>query len=363
MTHYEKRLEKDIVSIREHVDALAEAVVDGMTNAIRALMTGDEKLASDVILADGPINRAMREIDAMCHSFIAVHLPSGKHLRLTSSIIRINITLERIGDYAVTIAREFMQLSGTPDGAVANGIEKMSTQAMDILSQALDAFKRDDAERARQTMKLSQKTVALFDDVLAELVKEQDKRNITDMFALFVVFHHLVRVSDQSKNICEDTVFAVTGEIKAKKIYKVLFVDEDNSCLSQMARAIGNKSHSYGGIFSSAGRNPATDLHPGLADFMDQHGVDMEAIKPQSITDVRGQLDDYHVIVSLKGSARSYIDKIPFHTTLLDWNIGEAPGDEIDDICSQRFEDVYRDLAVRIQDLMLLLRGEEATES
>ena len=70
---------------------------------------------------------------------------------------------------------------------------------MGILSQALHSFKRDDAELAKQTMKLTHQTIPQFNDVLDALVEEQSKREITDLFALFVVFHHFVRVSDLSK--------------------------------------------------------------------------------------------------------------------------------------------------------------------
>ena len=357
MSHYEERLENDIGNIRKQIDKLAASVVSGMENAIKALLTGDEALASDVVLADGPVNRKMREIDAMCHSFMAVHLPSGSHLRQVSSIIRINITLERIGDYAVTIARELVQLSSKPDGEIARHIEEMSASVLAILADAMSAFQNDDAQAARETMKKCNTTVSSFDQILSALTKEQDKRQVTDLFALFVVFHHLVRVSDQAKNLCEDTVFAVTGETKAKKVYKVLFVDEDNSCLSKMAQAIASKSHSHGGSFSSAGRNPAASLHADLKAFLNNRGVDLQDNRAGSIADLADSPDDYHVEVSLQGEARSYLDHVPFHTTLLGWDVGEIPAEGDSE---QRLDEIYKSLAIRIRDLMLLLRGEES---
>lgn len=93
--HYEQRLERDLTSIRGNVIRLADKVIEALNNSVHALVTGNEQLASDVILHDGDINRSMRTIDAQCHAFIAVHLPSAGHLRLISSVIRINITLER----------------------------------------------------------------------------------------------------------------------------------------------------------------------------------------------------------------------------------------------------------------------------
>ncbi|MCU7959033.1 MAG: hypothetical protein KZQ58_03345 [gamma proteobacterium symbiont of Bathyaustriella thionipta] len=359
MAHYEERLERDLKHLRAGVDALASSVVDAVKDSVHALLSGNEKLAGSVILADGPINRSMRALDAECHAFIAVHLPSAGHLRLVSAIIRINILLERIGDYAVTISRELLQLGKRPQGAIADGIQALTDESVRVLEQAIEAFKQNDEAAAKQTMKLAKQVRFSMQTVMDELVREQDEHHITDLFALFVVVHHLVRVADQSKNLCEDTVFAISGETKAKKIYRVLFLDEDNSCLSQMAQAIARKSYSYGGQFFSAGRAPAAALHPHLEGFLEQHGIDLLGMSPRALDAISDDIQDFHVVISLQGHARSYLSHLPFHTTLLDWDIGGLPAEQDDEQSRQRFEEIYRDLALNIQNLMLLLRGEE----
>ena len=57
----------------------------------------DNELAYLTVLGDNPINRNSRKLDSLCHAFIARHLPSAGHLRLMSSIVRVNVALERIG--------------------------------------------------------------------------------------------------------------------------------------------------------------------------------------------------------------------------------------------------------------------------
>ena len=115
MSHYERRLEKDLKQIRKGVRNLAKQVGTALKNAIDALLSGDEDKAYSTVLGDTRINRVSREIDRLCHAFIARHLPSAGHLRLISSVLRSNIALERIGDYAVNISRESRQLSHPPD--------------------------------------------------------------------------------------------------------------------------------------------------------------------------------------------------------------------------------------------------------
>ena len=124
MSHLEARLEHDINKIRAQMAEQSQEVIRAVKDAVHALQTGNKPLAYDTILRDHPINRQMREIDRICHRFIAVHLPSAGHLRLLSAVIRVNIELERIGDYAVTIAREGVQMSAPPSGVMARELER-----------------------------------------------------------------------------------------------------------------------------------------------------------------------------------------------------------------------------------------------
>ena len=252
MSHLEERLENDLNEIRGRVEKQAERVETAVANAIHALQTGNKKLAYATILNDLPINRTMREIDTICHKFIAVHLPSGSHLRLLSSVIRVNVELERIGDYAVTIARESAQLSKPPEGTMARELDRMASETMLMLRQSIRAFSDLNAEMGRSTKLLADQMESNLDSIYTEMMTNQDRGKVKDVLAVFVVFTQLKRVADQAKNLCEDAIFAVTGEQKAPKVYKILFLDEDNS-KSRMAEAIARRNYPESGEYTSAG--------------------------------------------------------------------------------------------------------------
>ena len=110
MSHFEERLEADLAGIRDWVWQLGGDVEQALRNAKQALLLHDEDLAYNTVLSDNPINRKSRACDRMCHAFIARHLPGAGHLREIAATIRVNVALERIGDYAVTISREAVQL-------------------------------------------------------------------------------------------------------------------------------------------------------------------------------------------------------------------------------------------------------------
>jgi phosphate transport system protein len=358
MSHLEARLERDLKHMRHAVYAQAKLVQEAIAKAVHALLTGNRKLAYTTVLNDHPINRRMREIDRLCHRFIAVHLPSAGHLRLISSTIRTNIALERIGDYAVTIARESVVLSAPPSGAVRDMLELVAGEAKMILEQACTTFDEGNAAAAKAIITQADKLEQSLEPFYKRLLADASCKQVRDQMVLFIVFTQLKRVADQAKNICEDCIFTVTGDTKPPKLYHILFLDETNSLLSPMAQAIARMNFPHSGCYSSAGKTPADTVSRGLIAFLQGRGVTLEDTATRAVDDITyDELVNQQIIVSLNNPVIEYLEEVPFHSTALEWDIGEAPQE--DD--TQAIEFLYRELAVKISDLMTLLRGEEAS--
>jgi len=229
-----------------------------------------------------------------------------------------------------------------------------------MLSQAIDAFNAVNAEQAKATMGMADQVERTFDTVFSDLVEQGDATELKDLFGYLVSFNMLERVSDQAKNICEETVFAVTGQPKVAKVYRILFLDENNSALSQMAEAIARKNYPQSGAYSSAGQQAADSLDSHLVSFLEERGVSLGDARPKALDLAPAELADCHVVVSLEGPVKSYIEAIPFHTTALEWDVGAAPKGLEGEEARQRYEALYREIALQLQDLMTILRGEEA---
>jgi phosphate transport system protein len=362
MTHYEERLERDLAAIRERIVTVASAVEDALRDSVAALLGHDRSLAADVVVGDLAINRAIREIDRKCHAFIVRHLPSAGHLRFVSSVLRLNVEIERVGDYAVAICREALQLTAAPPEGVGRDIELIADETRYMLHQALKSFHEADPELARNAKAMSSQVEATFEKVFADLIDEGEKgsRPIRDLFALLVIFNRLGRVSDQAKNICEETLFAASGEIKAPKVYRVLFIDEKNSCQSQMAEAIARKAFPESGRYESAGWDPATALEDRFVQFMDRQGHSLGGAAPTALSAVQKDLHDYHAIVSLEGSIKSHLSEIPFQTIPLEWEVGVVSDGLDDQRTEELYREIYRQVAARVETLMVALRGEDA---
>lgn len=362
MSHYEQRLEDDISAIRDRVKAVAGEIELGLKNAVHATLTLDRPLANRVVLGDKPINREIRAIDKMCHGFVARHLPSAGHLRLVSSVLRLNVELERIGDYAVAIAREAIQLSAKPGESVGGDIQLIADQALRMFRQAMESFNDGNTELARGTKGMASHVESTYQKIFSDLVREGEKgtRPIKDLFALLVIFNRLGRVSDQAKNICEDTIFAVAGETKGEKIYRILFLDRRNDAISQLATAYARKAYPESGKYTSAGWDPADRLLPTLEVFLQANGLDGEDLAPRGFEYTTEELADFHVIVAMDQDVAAQIEQIPFHTVLLEWNIPPVPADLDADRATAWLDETSQELKDKLQELMGLLRGEDA---
>lgn len=78
-----------------------------------------------------------------------VHRPASAERRPSAAALldhRANIELERIGDYAVTIAREALQLSEPPRGLMAHVLERVGGETQLMLHQAIRALNELNAE-------------------------------------------------------------------------------------------------------------------------------------------------------------------------------------------------------------------------
>ncbi len=360
MSHYEERLEADLNKIRGRLKAIGAQVEAANKTAVHALLTGDRALAYETIVNDHPINREIRFIDQACHAFVARHLPSAGHLRFVSSALRLGVGLERIGDYASTICREAVQLSAVPSPALARDIDLIADQSRGVLRQAMRAWNEGSADLARGTIGMVSQASAASSKVFKDLLLMGEEREIplSDLFALLVVFNRFSRVIAQAKNICEETLFAVAGETKAPKVYRILFLDEKNDCASLLAEAYGRKAFSESTACHSAGWAPAESIEPRAQVFMEQRGLDTANLEPE--LPIYEDLADYHVIVSFGGDVRPHLPEVPFHTVVLEWDVGPT----LDGMDQQRaeglLEEMYKEIASRLLGLMETLRGKDA---
>lgn len=209
--HFERELQK----LQADMLVLGSMVEKAILDAVTILQRHDLEAARQLIADDRLINEKRLSIEDNCLALIAMQQPMASDLRALASVLEIATELERIGDYGKGIARITLMLGNEPLNFSLLDIEAMGRKACDLLRRALDAFNRRDVETARALPAEDDDVDALYVRTQSQLIAAimADPRTIDRAMRLLWVAHNLERAADRVTNICERTVFTITGRM------------------------------------------------------------------------------------------------------------------------------------------------------
>jgi phosphate transport system protein len=182
--------------------------------SVEALLERDAEKARRVIENDRTIDNMEMEVEEQCINLLALQQPMARDLRMLTSALKIANDLERVGDHAVNIAQSAERLAQARAIAPEPEIVEMARLSREMLSDALEAFIRGDAQGGRDVCLRDDKVDALHRSVFRILLTHmmEDPHTISTGMELFLVSRNLERVADLATNIGEDVVFLVEGK-------------------------------------------------------------------------------------------------------------------------------------------------------
>jgi phosphate transport system protein len=207
---------KKLREIQDDILAIGSMVGKAIIRSVDALKNRDLELAHQIIADDQKINNKRFEIEEKCIELIATQQPMASDLRIIIAILNITTEIERIGDYAVGIARITIMIGDEPPLKPLIDIPRMAEQTVDMLQRSLNAFLNRDAKSAKKIISEDDLVDHLYDQVFRELLTfmAEDPKTITRATRLMWVAHNLERAADRVTNICERVVFIVTGKME-----------------------------------------------------------------------------------------------------------------------------------------------------
>lgn len=358
--HLEASLQEDLEEIRGKIAEMGRMVEAAVRASIRAVLQRDRQVAYGVILRDSFIDDAEKQIDRLCLRFIVRHQPAAGLLRFVYASIRINLELERVGDYAEAIAREALRLSQIEAPLPLDRLQQIADLAEPMLRDAVRSFVDQDPELASRTIEGDEAVDLLRDKLTSDVTREfrEGKMPFEALYPLIMVIRRLERVSDQARNISMETLYMSTGEIvkhRSAAVLHVLFVDERSSCRSLMAEFIGTSLGQPDFVFASAGLDPLP-VEPATAMFMASKGFDVSRAVPRAVTDVEN-LESQDVIILLAPEAKRAFPRRPRKAVLLQWPIEDpsrATGSEAE--VRAAYEKAFAFIGDHIRELVSAIR-------
>jgi phosphate transport system protein len=322
-TILEDRLRKGIELIRSKVIEMGTRAEQATAASLRALVERDRRLAYAIILRDSEIDDLEKELDRLCLEFLVRQQPAAGHLRSVYAAIKINTELERIGDYAESVARQALFLDPAEKTPCAERFIEIGELARKMLHDAIEAFVNRDPDLARATTELERQVDAIRTQIRLDLLQQhrEGKLEVEKVVPLLITGARFERVADQSVNICEEVLYMCTGEFfkhKGKEAFRVLFLSKGNSMRSQMAEGIANSLGLDSFVFSSAGITPRL-VDQRTVEFMAEKGIDISHQTSKSIEQIPN-LEHYQVIILLSREAEEAARPLPAKPIRLQWH-------------------------------------------
>jgi phosphate transport system protein len=210
-----KSLDHELQLIRDELLLLSSMVETALIGSVTVLRDHDMEGSRIVYDNDAQINTKRIELEGQIIVTIATEAPVTTDLRFLASAMSICTELERIGDYAKTIARINLISEGISIPRLLTITYDMGVKAADMLHIAMTAFIQSNSPLAVRIMADDDVVDGMYRHVYAELMNFviRDVENADRANYLFWVAHNLERAADRVTNICERTVYVETGEL------------------------------------------------------------------------------------------------------------------------------------------------------
>ena len=192
-----------VKDLRDHVLKMASLVEASLSGSLNL-----DKSMEDIFELERKINEFHMLIDDSCFKYIALKSPTAKDLRTAIAIMKINADLERMGDQALKIKRQYQSI-----GREILQIKNMALEVNIMVKNALDSFVRSNIKLATDVIEYDQEINALNRDIVRNHVNQikNHEMGFDEGYAIIKISKNLERIGDHAKNIAEDVIFLESG--------------------------------------------------------------------------------------------------------------------------------------------------------
>ena len=208
---------EELAQLEASLQEEGELVLRALRSSLNALARGDEELADEVISFDDQVDARYMQIEEGVQSLLARQTPVAADLRLVLAVLRVNLHLERMADYCVTVAKltKLMGNLNVTDDAISRSIEDMGQRAEQMIRVALDAFATRDAKKAETLVDLDELIDRANRNATEDVLSLGDSPEEREYgLRMLVVSRCVERIGDHAVDIGEQVVYLVTGEFR-----------------------------------------------------------------------------------------------------------------------------------------------------
>lgn len=227
-----KFVENELHSIRKEINDMWTLVYEQLDNAYKSVLETNVELAEQVAAREKRVNAFELKIDSDVEDFIALYNPVAVDLRFALAMLKINNNLERIGDYADSIARFVIRAQFRPeDHELFEQLQlrQMYETALKMLKTTLESLENQDIVQAKSVLEIDETLDNINDQAIDVLVNyaTAHPESIRLCIELAGIFRKLERTGDHINNLAEETVFYIDAEVLKHRRNKAADLTEE----------------------------------------------------------------------------------------------------------------------------------------
>ncbi len=214
MVHSGMRVfEVELQEVTDTALRMLSLVREEAREARAALLEGDTEAALRCAAGDEQVDALQRELENRCLTLIARHQPAASDLRFLGAVLFSLADIERIGDYAVHVARAGTELAREPRLKKYLDMARILAVLDEMLEGTMHALADGDVDAAYAARAMDEEIDELYDQIQRELLTYMmaDPRTINRAATLLMVARYLERCGDHIENVNEHIVFWLTG--------------------------------------------------------------------------------------------------------------------------------------------------------
>ncbi|KGN95583.1 PhoU family transcriptional regulator [Porphyromonas sp. COT-108 OH2963] len=213
-----KHTEQEMLALKEEVRQMWRLTLSQLEKAKAAFLNSNIETALEVMSREKRLDAFDLKIDSDCENYIALYSPVAIDLRLVLSLIKISNTLERIGDFAVGIAKHVIDNDCSDvDPKILDElqVEQMFDILIGMLSDSYVILESENTKVSGKILAQDEAVDAIYHNALESLAEEIRKRPDFARCALklFLLVRKMERIGDHCSNIVEELVFYVDAKV------------------------------------------------------------------------------------------------------------------------------------------------------
>jgi phosphate transport system protein len=210
----EKRiLESELEDLQFDILRMSSMVEKAVYESTKSLLDDQVNLANQVIADDDSIDTLNIEVQDKCLRLLALRQPLAVDLRAIQTDLQIATDLERMGDYAESIARSALRLHERRTITKLTYLPQMSEMVREMVHDIITAYILGDINMAQNCVILEKEIDQIYReyfDVIMSIIK-RDPQLAEMAVQLLFAGHYLERIADHATNIGESILYMVTG--------------------------------------------------------------------------------------------------------------------------------------------------------